>query len=254
MAGASPLVFLFTDFGAEGPYLAQMEAAMLQLAPDARVLNLLSNAPCADPRAGAYLLAALLAELPEAATVVAVVDPGVGTARLPLVVEADGRLLVGPDNGLMARVAARATRVSVARIDWTPPRLAPSFHGRDLFAPAAARLLSGVALPRTELPPGAMVGADWPDELPEIIYFDHYGNAYTGIAGADLDRHAVLRCAGREIRSAPMFAAVPSGACFWYPNSCGLVEIAVNRGRAQEALALRLGDPVGIAVRPDTTV
>jgi S-adenosylmethionine hydrolase len=244
MSAAHPPVFLFTDFGAEGPYLAQMEAAMLATAPELRVLNLLSDAPSANPRAAAYLLAALVSVLPADALIVAVVDPGVGTPRLPLLVEADGRRLVGPDNGLLAPVAAAAQRLRVWRIDWRPERLAPSFHGRDLFAPAAARLITGKGLPCTALRPDTLVGHDWPRQLAQIIYVDHFGNAYTGIAGADLAPEAVLHCAGQAIRHARVFAEVPRHSPFWYVNSCGLVEIAANQTRADRALGLAIGDPV----------
>jgi len=241
-----PLVCLFTDFGAEGPYLAQMEAAILTRAPQARVLNLLSDAPAADPLHGAYLLAALMEALPADAVVVAVVDPGVGGERLPLVVEAGGRRCVGPDNGLLSQWLRRHPDAGVWRIDWRPARLSASFHGRDLFAPVAARLLLGDRRGLSPLAPAGLVGADWSADLQEVIYLDHFGNAFTGIRAEALAGEALLEVAGHRLPRARTFSEVPPGTAFWYANSCGLVEIAVNAGRAADRLGLVPGTPVAI--------
>jgi hypothetical protein len=235
------LIFLYTDFGAEGPYLAQVQGALAAESPGAPVLNLLSNAPAGDPRRAAYLLAALAAELPAGAIVLGVVDPGVGGERLPIVVEAGGLRFVGPDNGLFSRAAARDADARAWRIDWRPARLSASFHGRDLFAPVAARLAAGVEVPLTGLPVCGLIGADWTDELGEVVYADRYGNLFTGLLGDRLANDAILETGGRLLRYARTFSAVPAGEAFWYRNSCGLVEIAANGGSARERLGLGIG-------------
>jgi S-adenosyl-L-methionine hydrolase (adenosine-forming) len=235
------VIFLYTDFGAEGPYLAQMQAVLAAESPGVPRFNLLSNAPAGDPRRAAYLLAALSAELPRGAIVLGVVDPGVGGERLPIVVEAGGQRFVGPDNGLFSRVAARDPAARAWRIDWRPERLSASFHGRDLFAPVAARLAVGIDVPMTKLSAAQLVGADWPDEIAEVVYADGYGNLFTGLRGDRLAGDAILEAGGRRLRCARTFSAVPAGEAFWYRNSCGLVEIAVNGGSARERLGLGVG-------------
>lgn len=240
------LVFLYTDFGVEGPYLAQMEAALLALAPRARVLNLLSAAPGFSPRPAAYLLAGLVNELPDACIIIAVVDPGVGSDRSPLMVQAGTRTLIGPDNGLLSRVAAAHASSSVWRIDWRPDRLSASFHGRDLFAPVGGQLLAGLAVPRTGLERQAMTGANWPLDDFSVVFIDHYGNAVTGIRHHQLTTDVVLSCRGRQFGYARVFGEVPVGTPFWYENSFGLLEIAVNQGSAAKQLGLAVGDPVSV--------
>jgi S-adenosylmethionine hydrolase len=237
------LIFTFTDFGPGGPYLAQMEAAVLAEAPSARVLHLLSDAPRFDPKRASYLLAALLRELPERAVMLAVVDPGVGGDRLPLYIELDGRVLVGPDNGLFAPAAGQARRSRAYRIDWRPQRLSASFHGRDLFAPVAARLARGLEVASAPLDGSMLVGAGAPSDLFEVVYLDHYGNAFTGIRGSQVkdDRRLVIN--GQVVSHARNFSA-SSHEIFWYRNSCGLVEIAAR----EQAAAARLGLEVGAEV------
>jgi len=233
-----PLVALFTDFGWRGPYLGQMKAVLAQAVPGASVIDLFADAPQFDPRAGAYLLAGYAPELPVGTVFVCVVDPGVGTARAALVLEVDGRWFVGPDNGLLEAAAARGRSVRRWRITWRPERLSASFHGRDLFAPVGAMLARGEAVPgvlQTEIPPR------WPTDLPEVVYIDHYGNAVTGTRAVAVEGVEMLRIAGQAVPRGRTFGEVPQGAAFWYESSSGLVEFAVNRGRADEVLGLGIG-------------
>ena len=243
------VIFLYTDFGAEGPYLAQVQAVLAAESPSVTVLNLLSNAPAGNPRRAAYLLAALADALPSGALVLGVVDPGVGGERLPIVVEAGRHRFVGPDNGLFSRAAARDRNARAWRIDWRPARLSASFHGRDLFAPVAARLATGVDVPLTEVPLSQLAGSEWPDELAEVVYADAYGNLFTGLRGDRVADDAIVEAGGRRLGYARTFSAVPAGEAFWYRNSCGLVEIAVNGGSARERLGLGVGAIVACAGR-----
>jgi S-adenosylmethionine hydrolase len=163
-----------------------------------------------------------------------------------LIAEADGRLYVGPDNGLFELVLRRAVRPRTWEITWRPPVLSATFHGRDLFAPVAGRLARGEkpsAMASRTAPPGY---PEWPDELPEIVYVDHYGNALTGLRGECVPITARLAAGGSAVGHAQHFAAVPRGAAFWYVNSNGLVEIAVNQGRADRDLGLAIGATVAI--------
>ena len=240
------MIVLFTDFGMAGPYLGQMKAVLYREAPGVPVVDLFADAPAAMPKPSAYLLAAYAVWFPPDSVVLAVVDPGVGGSRAAAVVEADGRLYVGPDNGLFELVIRRAKTVRFWQISWRPAGLSASFHGRDLFAPVAAQLARGAApsdrLDRYEI--GRR--ADWPDELPEIVYIDHYGNAMTGIRAAALPEGARLGAGGRLLSPARTFSEVAAGQAFWYANANGLAEVAVNRGRADAALGLAIGSPVAV--------
>lgn len=237
------MIFLFTDFGSEGPYLGQMEAVLRLRAPGVDIVNLVSNAPMGEPRWSSYLLAALCKQLPTGSVFLAVVDPGVGGERLPVVLRADGRWFVGPDNGLLNSVAAQSAEAEWRVIDWRPRMLSSSFHGRDLFAPIAARIATHDFswASHNHQKPDLI---EWPSDLAEIIYFDHYGNAITGM------RHRTEYCGmtlcanGQSLRQANTFCSVPAGQAFWYQNSIGLIEIAVNRGRADCDLKLSLGTAI----------
>lgn len=234
------MIFLFTDFGPSGPYLGQMEAVLRINAPGVDVINLVSDAPTGKPRLASYLLAALAADFPKGSVFLCVVDPGVGGDRLPVVLEADGRWFVGPDNGLLNTVAAQSKHVVWRIITWRPERLSASFHGRDLFAPIAAqvarqdftRFVSDWARPEID---------NWPTDIASIVYFDHYGNAITGWRYSDALNGETLNVNNRIIHQARTFIDSALGRPFWYCNSMGLVEIAVNLGRADDVLSLELG-------------
>lgn len=240
------MILTVTDFGPQGPYLTQMKAVLHREAPGVTVLDLFSEAPAFNARATAYLLAAYAEEFPSETVFLCVVDPGVGGSRDAVIVRAGRRWFVGPDNGLMAIAARRAGDASAWRIDWQPARLSTSFHGRDLFAPVAGRLASGDAPPGTPVDPSALVGHDWPEELHEVVYVDHYGNAMTGVRAAGVPREAIIELAGRELTYARTFSDVPVGTPFWYDNANGLLEISVNQGRADTILGAIAGTPIAI--------
>ncbi len=240
------MIVLFTDFGLAGPYVGQMKAVLARIAPAVPVVDLLADAPRCNPRASAYLLAAFAEEFPLDSVFLAVVDPGVGSARRPCVVRADGRWYVGPDNGLFNVVAQRARSLRRWEIGWRPVRLSSSFHGRDLFAPVAARIALGEPPPGEAVASGERIVSDWPEDLAEVIYLDHFGNAMTGIRAACFPSTGRLLVNGRSIAHAPVFSAVPEGEAFWYGNSSGLVEIAVNCGDAGRELGLAIGTTIGL--------
>lgn len=253
------MIALFTDFGLSGPYLGQLEAAILKESPAALIVNLFADAPAHDARRSAYLLAAYAEEFPAPTVFVCVVDPGVGSERRALALEAGGRWFVGPDNGLLEIVARRAPAPAWWRIAWRPPRLSASFHGRDLFAPAAAWLdrgerpsgpSSGLRPPAgwaETLPHGSLDYGNWPDDLAEVTYIDGFGNAMTGLRAVSLPFGArIILKDGREIVHALTYSDVPKGGIFWYENANGLAEIAMNRDRADLALGLAVGSPIAV--------
>jgi S-adenosylmethionine hydrolase len=237
-------IVLFTDFGAADLYAGQVEAVLDRLAPGVGVIHLLHEAPAFDVKASAHLLAALARGLAPGDVLVGVVDPGVGTGRDAVVVRADDRWYVGPDNGLFSVAAARAARHSVWRIVAPPPGAAATFHGRDVFAPLAAAIATR-GRPDASVTPADDLSVQFGGaDLAELIYIDHYGNAWTGLRAEGLPRERILAAGGLDLPNARVFADARVGEPFWYENSSGLVEIAVNRGSAAD----RLGLAVGMAV------
>jgi S-adenosylmethionine hydrolase len=240
------MIVLFTDFGLSGPYAGQVNAVLQQTAPDIPLIQLFADAPAGQPKPSAYLLAAYAAWFPAGTVFLCVVDPGVGGERRALIAEAAGRLYVGPDNGLFEIVLRRTARPIASEITWRPPSLSARFHGRDLFPPVAARLARGEPTSAMAHPAAPTPCPDWPADLAEIVYIDHYGNALTGLRGECMPEAARLQAGGRMLAPARTFSAVPQGDAFWYVNSNGLVEIAVNSGRADRVLGLSIGSEVAI--------
>ncbi|MGC2520791.1 MAG: SAM-dependent chlorinase/fluorinase [Burkholderiales bacterium] len=240
-------IVLFTDFGPRDLYVGQVKAALDREAPGVAVIDLLNDVPAFNIKAAAHLLASLVPGFPQGSVFLAVVDPGVGGARAPVALRADGYRFVGPDNGLLSVFAARAAHGEAFRIVGTPGRLSTSFHGRDLFAPVAARIAADT-LPRDWLRPLPRLTVEFgAEDLAEIIYVDHFGNAMTGIRASSASRRASLVVNGHYLDCARVFSAAPQGEAFWYENSQGLVEIAVNQGSAAESLELKIGDRIGWA-------
>lgn len=163
-----------------------------------------------------------------------------------------------PGNGLFEPLLRRASEARVWEIVWKPAATSHSFHGRDIFAPVAARLHreGPDALVRqgwlAPIDPAALRYVEWPDDLPRIVYVDRYGNAMTGLRGDRLPISAKIRLKdGTTIPFARTFGVVPAGKPLWYVNSNGLAEIAVNQGAAGVLLNLSPGSPVTV-VSDDT--
>ncbi|HXH65151.1 MAG TPA: SAM-dependent chlorinase/fluorinase [Mariprofundaceae bacterium] len=238
------MIAIFTDFGHQGPYVGQMEAVLAHMAPGVPAVRLISDAPRFDARASAYLLAALVSPFPAGTVFLCVVDPGVGSARRALMLRADGRWYVGPDNGLLAIVARHAAAAEWREILWRPHDLSASFHGRDLFAPVAAMLATG-GMPES-VPCEPAAGHDWPDDLAEVVYVDHYGNLFTGMRAARMPAGAGIGIAGRRPVRARTFSDVKPGGLMWYANAHGLVEIAANQGDAAGMLGVGVGAELSV--------
>ncbi len=240
------MILTVTDFGIGSPYLGQMRAALRSAGADCEVIDLVADLTPYRIEAAAHFLASQVAWFPRGAIFLGVVDPGVGSARCSMVLQADGQWFVGPDNGLFDVVAARASVVEKYRIEWVPEQLSATFHGRDLFAPIAAALHAGQAMDGKLQPIEVEHKPSRGEDYAGIIYFDCYGNAMTGLRAGYCSDSALLEVAGRRLSNARTFSDMPIGTPFWYCNSVGLIEVAVNQGNAQEVLQLKVEEPLSI--------
>jgi S-adenosylmethionine hydrolase len=241
-AAPRTVVTLTTDFGAGSPYVAAMKGVLLGAAPEATLVDISHAVPAFDLRAASFLLWAGTRHFGPGAVHLVVVDPGVGTVRRPVAFELGGSLYVGPDNGVFTRLLEESgpavpTVVELRRAEGA----SPTFEGRDVFAPAAGALASGMRLRDLGDPAEGLVRL--PDRGPSVLWVDSFGNLITSlkppVAGVRIGSAAVTR-------SARTFGDAPRGALFFYIGSMGLVEVAVREGRA-DAL---LGAGPGTAVSP----
>jgi S-adenosylmethionine hydrolase len=254
-----PIITLTTDFGATAPYADSMKGVILSLNPAARLVDLTHQVPPQDVRHAAFFLAAAVPCFPPEALHVVVVDPGVGSARALLYVEAGGRRLLAPDNGCWTLLdgagAARVIRLAEPRF-WRQP-VSATFHGRDILAPVAAHLSLGTDPARLGPPVEEWVRLPMPAPLPvtngyggEVVFVDDFGNIMTNIR-ADWDRgpdaltvgQTTLTGAFRWVRT---YAEAAPGSLVALRSSGGLLEIAVAQGSATQRLGARVGTPVKI--------
>jgi S-adenosylmethionine hydrolase len=250
-----------TDYGTSDGFVAACKGVIAGIAPHIRIIDVTHDISPQDIRRAATVLAHTVGYLPPAVHL-AVVDPGVGTSRRGVVVAAGESLLVGPDNGLLLPAADMLGGVAACHELVEPrlrlPEVSMTFHGRDIFAPAAAHLAAGVApadfgpsatdLVRLPEPRTVLTHAQLTSE---IIGVDRFGNLQLAATSAQLDLFGVTpgdRVRVRHHRSTVdgtvgvTFADVPSGALLVHVDSAGQVALAVNGGSAAEALAGRVGD------------
>lgn len=252
------MITLLTDFGLADYFVPAVKGVILSINPAVQILDLTHDVPAHDVRGGAFTLAACCWEFPPGTIHLAVVDPGVGSERRAILVEAGGHRFVGPDNGLFSFIYARHPEARVFhlnRSDFFRPTISPTFHGRDLFAPVAAHLSLGVA-------PSAM-GDQIKDficfDLPQptrnsqqlighVLHIDRFGNCITNLTERDLPldqarRSRALFCGRTLTQFGTHFAeAVNREALFAYPGSAGYWEVALWCASAAEALGARVGD------------
>jgi len=243
-------VYFLSDFGVRDVYAGVVRAVLRQRAPGAGVVDLAHDLPPGDLRHAAFQLYAAVPYLEPGGVVLAVVDPGVGTARRALAVRAERLLYVLPDNGLISLAAQRDPPQRVWRLEperWAAGLVSATFHGRDVFAPAAAHLAAGrppAALgPEVDAGGLAQLEVDVvPGSEGEVLTFDRFGNAITNLEPEALPEAVLV--SGHRLPVGRTFADVPPGEALAYRGSSGLLEIAVNRGSARGALGLVEGAAV----------
>lgn len=247
-------VSLTTDYGLSDGFVAACHGAIARLAPDVKVIDVTHQLAPGDVARGAAVLAQTVPHLPPAVHV-AVVDPGVGTSRRAVCLETAGGVLVGPDNGLLIWAATALGGIAAAGELSTPDGASRTFHGRDVFAPAGARLALGTDVTRREIDPETLVtlpdpilavGEGWLEA--EVLTIDRFGNVQLA-APAELLRQlpdSVTVGGCRAVRG-ETFADAPSGGLVVFGDSADRVAIAVNGGRAAVMLAVTPGDILRIS-------
>ncbi len=247
-------VFLLTDFGTDDTYVGQMKAVVLRRAPGCVLVDLTHAIEPQDVAGGARALAGALPYLPRPSVILAVVDPGVGTERRAIVAEADGRVAVGPDNGLLTPMLA-ADGAVVTAIDPAAVgagELSATFHGRDLFAPAAAALAlaDGPAAVAPHITDAVQLEGSVPRRSPSgweahIVDVDRFGNLITDLRGDQLTgRVQVSLPDATRLELVETYGKVAEGELLALVGSGGFVEIACRGGSAARVTGLARGDMV----------
>lgn len=262
----SGVITLITDFGHKDPFVGVMKGQVLRRFPEARLVDLTHEVLVHWPAEAGFWLGRSFRYFPAGTVHVAVVDPGVGSARDIAVIEAEGQVFLAPDNGLLAGVLARLTTAPVLRrVDEAilpslgVQRPSATFHGRDIFAPLAAELAAGRIQPGilgpvvTELVPG------WLEEptvtagqvIGAVVTIDHFGNLLTNIDASLLAGIAnpVVRAGGHDIALRRTYADVRPGDYLALVNSFGVLEVARAEQSAAQGLGLDRGAPVIIQSR-----
>jgi S-adenosylmethionine hydrolase len=251
-----PLVTLTTDFGTNDWFVGTLHGVILSKEPRTRIVDITHAIPPGDIRAGAFALKCAAPYFPKGTVHVAIVDPGVGGLRRAIAVRTASAWFVGPDNGLLSWAVPDGDIRSIRSLENTKlflPRISHTFHGRDIFAPIAARLTGRFNESSLGAKLNCMKRLPWPRPLEtrtaicgEVIYVDRFGNAITNIA-ADLVAGRTGYFSGHSPRAwrCPLethYGAVPPGRPVAVAGSSGLVEVAINQGSAARKLRLRTGD------------
>ncbi|MEM8679175.1 MAG: SAM-dependent chlorinase/fluorinase [Planctomycetota bacterium] len=258
----SPIITLTTDFGPDSPYVAQMKGVIYSINPDVRIVDVTHGVAPQDIRQGAWVWRDVMHAFPSDTIHIGVVDPGVGSDRHILCCQFDSGIFIGPDNGLISYVAAERTlrkAVSITNRRFMRPQVSHTFHGRDIMAPAAARLSLGTPMddlgqPRAKLVK-LLLDAPMIDEgkiTGTIQFVDSFGNLLTNIPKSavdemPLDARVVTQVRDHRIEGlASCYAGRPAGEPLLLVGSNGMLEIAISGGNAAKQLGIGTGEVVEV--------
>lgn len=254
----APAVTLLTDFGAEDTFAGVVKGVILGIAPGIPVIDLTHNCPRHDIRSAAFHLAAAIRFFPPGTVHLVVVDPGVGGERRAIAVETEKAMYVAPDNGVLTFALHRdppLRAVHLTRAEYRLAKVSATFHGRDVFAPAAAHLARGVPLTDMGDPiddpvkiPIPFAGQDDSGVIRgQVHHIDHFGNCITNIPEELVQRpeHAIIEVGSHVISgTSSSYSAVAPGMALALIGSSGYLEVAIREGSAAGVLGLERGDPV----------
>jgi S-adenosylmethionine hydrolase len=257
------IITLTSDFGLKDPYVAEMKAVILSISPDVTIVDVTHEIEKFNIRMGAFVLASAVPYFPKNAIHVAVVDPGVGTRRRTLLVQMPQGFLIGPDNGILALAAKRQGMKAVHEITnrkLMMPNVSSTFHGRDIFAPAAAHLANGTPpakfgsrIPRIVSPQFAKIIKRKDTLVGEVIHVDGFGNIITNIGKNDLEplniKNTVKVTLGNtelKLKFCKTYAEAEIGSPIALIGSHDFLEIALNQGNAAKRLKTEIGDTTAL--------
>jgi S-adenosyl-L-methionine hydrolase (adenosine-forming) len=248
------VITLLTDFGLSDTYVGQVKGVILAIAHDARLVDLTHAVPPQDVQAGAFLLWSAVEAFAAGTVHLAVVDPGVGSARRTIAVRSHrGDLFVGPDNGLLvpavARLGGTDLAVELTNERYWRPSPSRTFHGRDIFGPVAARLASGVPLEAVGQPISDIKQLSFPEPrglAGEVIHVDAFGNLVTNLAADRVPARFHVTLEGHPIGAAPHYQAVKPGELLALVGSAGLLEISARDASAAKLTGATRGTPVRV--------
>ncbi|HEY9762462.1 MAG TPA: SAM-dependent chlorinase/fluorinase [Trichocoleus sp.] len=255
-----PLITLLTDFGTQDAYVGIMKGVIVRICPDAQIIDLTHEISPQDLLAARFNLLNAYRYFPSGTLHVAVVDPGVGSARRGIAIQTASAFLIGPDNGIFSGVIQRDPPVTAVALTksayWRTPSISTTFHGRDVFAPVAAHLAKGVPIQDLgdAVLPQSLTRLDIPDVIREenrvrgsVQYCDRFGNLITNLAPEDLPSALwQVQIGEYTLPSAQTYGDVPAGHPLALIGSHGWLEIAVNGGSAQQTLQASVGTDLSV--------
>jgi S-adenosylmethionine hydrolase len=270
----NPPIVILTDFGTRDPFVGIMKGVILRINPQASLIDLSNHIPPGDVRQAAITLWSATPFFPQGSIFLTVVDPGVGTYRKPIILQTSQFTFIGPDNGVFSYVSKMEDPAwELQNPIFSLPSPGTTFHGRDIFAPAAAHASLGIKAQEFGPVISRTIGLEWPnlevterEIIGEVLYVDHFGNILTSlgvfkpmrdptyrlkpwISGQkksfiDLQNAKLVLPNQQEIPWARTFGLIPGGQIAFILGSTGLLEIAANRANASSFLALKRGDPL----------
>jgi S-adenosylmethionine hydrolase len=247
------IVTLLTDFGLADTYVGQVKGAILAVSASTTIVDLTHAVPPQDVLGGAFLLWSAVEVFPKGTIHLAVVDPGVGSARRGIAIRAGrGDVFVGPDNGLLIPAVDRLGGSEMAVELTNQPHISATFHGRDVFAPAAGHLANGVPLERLGSPATQLTRIDLPRAkglLGHVVHVDAYGNLVTDIPAASLPPRFEAQVNGHTAKQAAFYSAVKPGELLALVGSAGLLEISARDASAASHTGASRGTPVLVEKR-----
>ena len=264
----TPIITMLSDFGLRDAYVAEMKAVILSIIPDVHIVDISHEIEKFDIRMGAFILASATPYFPKGTVHVAVVDPGVGTKRRPIIVQTKRSFYVGPDNGLLLLSALKEEVSRVYHIEnpeYMRPKISTTFHGRDIFAPTAAHLAIGCPpfkfgpeIQDYVVPQFAKPYMKKSELIGEVMYIDDFGNVVTNISSKDLEEleitigdllHVRIGRKRFGLRFCSAYGEVPARTPLAIVGSHDFLEISFNQGDASKTLNLKIGDSFKVCSR-----
>ncbi|MEX0680551.1 MAG: SAM-dependent chlorinase/fluorinase [Balneolales bacterium] len=268
MSTLSRIITLTTDFGSQDYYVSAMKAVMLQIYPEVRIVDISHDLPPQDIMAGAWVLKNTAFLYPAGTIHLAVIDPGVGSNRRPVLVKVRDQFFVGPDNGLFSLVSEenKPRVVELMNQKYWRNIISTTFHGRDIFAPVAAHLCKGEPMEAFGVERSDLTTYRWAKPISDdkgiqgwVMHIDRYGNLVTNIPETLIKEHknspAFKIYVGNTILKtiAGSFSDVPDGEAVALIGSSGMLEIAINKGNAERMLGIEKGAPVSLIIQKNVS-